>query len=197
VTALALQETTAIGPASRVLVVGASGGLGITSIQLALSLGAVVVATARDADKLARVGRLGASAVIDSDSPAWVDAAREALGGEGADVILDNIGGDLGAAALEAIARGGTFSAHGTPSGSVARIDPARAGELGVRVIGIGAAQLDEPERVRLTGAVLAELAGGRIDPVIGQLYPLARVADAHAAIESRAVFGKTLLQVG
>jgi NADPH2:quinone reductase len=196
VTALALQEATGIGAASRVLVVGASGGLGIASIQLARARGARVVATARGEGKLARVRELGASAVIDSEAPGWVDDARAALGGEGADVILDNIGGTLGGAALVAIARGGTFSAHGTPSGSFAQIDRDEAERRDVTVIGIGGAQLDDAERVRLTRAVLAELAAGRLAPVIGQVFPLAGVAEAHAAIEARRVFGKTLLRV-
>jgi NADPH2:quinone reductase len=196
VTALALQEATGIGAASRVLVVGASGGLGIASIQLARARGARVVATARGEAKLARVRELGASAVIDSEAPGWVDDARAALGGEGADVILDNIGGTLGGAALGAIARGGTFSAHGTPSGGFAQIDRDEAERRDVTVIGIGGAQLDDAERVRLTRAVLAELAAGRLAPVIGQVFPLAGVAEAHAAIEARRVFGKTLLRV-
>ena len=142
VTALALLETTGSPTGSRVLVVGASGGLGISLIQLGGARGAHVVATARGADKLARLRELVRSPVIDSDAAGWVDEARRSLGGRGADVVLDNIGGAVGGAAFEAIARGGTFSAHGTPSGSFAGIDHARAERTGVDVIGIGAAQL-------------------------------------------------------
>ena len=92
-TALALVEGTRIGPGDAVLVVGASGGLGIVSVQLARVHGARVVAVARDEHKLARIRELGADTVIDSETPDWVEQARAALGGEGADVILDNIGG--------------------------------------------------------------------------------------------------------
>jgi NADPH:quinone reductase len=54
--------------------------------------------------------------------------------------------------------------------------------------------QLTDADVKRLTEQALAEAAAGRIKPVIGQTFPLARAADAHAAIERRAVFGKTLL---
>jgi NADPH2:quinone reductase len=193
-TALALFDWTEIGPGDAVLVVGASGGLGIVSLQLARSRGARVVAVARDERKLARIRELGPVAVIDSDTPGWVERAREALGGEGADVILDNVGGSVGEAAFAAIARSGRFSAHGSPSGRFAVIDPAEAERRDVTVRGIEAVQLPAGERKRLTEEALAEAAAGRIQPVIGQTFPLARAADAHAAIERRAVFGKTLL---
>jgi NADPH2:quinone reductase len=193
-TALALVEGTQIGRGNAVLVVGASGGLGIVSVQLARARGARVVAVARDERKLARIRDLGADAVIDSETPDWVEQARVALGGEGADVILDNVGGRVGKAAFAVIAPGGRFSAHGTPSGQFAAIDPAEAERRGVTVRGIADVQLSDADLKRLTEQALAETAAGRIKPVIGQTFPLAHAADAHTAIERRAVFGKTLL---
>ncbi|MEP7019618.1 MAG: zinc-binding dehydrogenase [Pseudonocardiales bacterium] len=193
-TALALFEGNHIRTGDRVLVVGASGGLGIVSVQLANARGARVVAVARDARKLAHIRELGADAVIDSDEPDWVEQARAALDGAGADVILDNVGGRVGQAAFAAIAPGGRFSAHGTPSGQFAPIDAAQAERLGVTVRGIRDVQHGDGERSRRTAQALAEVAAGRIRPQIGQCFPLAKAADAHAAIEGRTVFGKTLL---
>lgn len=194
VTALALAEGTGITTGQRVLVVGASGGLGIVSVQLAKARGARVVVTGRDPAKLARIGELGADAVIDTEQPGWVERARDALGGDGADVVLDNIGGAVGEAAFAAIAPGGRFSAHGTPGGRFAEIDPGRADALGVRLRGITDVQLSPAELLRLTGQLLDDAAAGRVDPVIGQTFPLEHAAAAHAAIEDRSVFGKTLL---
>lgn len=193
VTALALFEGAGIGAGDRVLVVGASGGLGIVSVQLARALGARVVATGRDPRKLPRLRELGAHAVVDSDAPGWPQQARDGLDGA-ADVVLDNIGGTVGEAAFELVAPGGRFSAHGTPGGRFAAIDPAEAARRKVTLRGIADVQLDEAARRRLTAQALAEAAAGRIRPVIGQTFPLAKAADAHAAIESRTVFGKTLL---
>jgi NADPH2:quinone reductase len=193
-TALALFDGIRIGPADRVLVVGASGGLGIISVQLARTRAARVVAVARDAQKLARIRQLGAHEVVDSEAPEWVERARNALGGMGADVILDNIGGRVGEAAFAAIAPGGRFSAHGTSSGRFAAIDPAEAERRGVTVSGIQDVQLIRADLKRLTEQALAEAEFGRIKPVIGQTFALAQAAAAHAAIERREVFGKTLL---
>jgi NADPH:quinone reductase len=196
-TALALFEGMKIARGDAVLVVGASGGLGIVCVQQARARGARVVAVARDERKLARIRDLGADAVIDSEAADWVEQARAALGGDGADVILDNIGGRLGEAAFELIAPGGRFSAHGRPSGRFAAIDEAEAQRLGVTMRGIRDLQLPPNEVKRLTEKALAEAAAGRIKPVVGQTFPLERAANAHAAIERREVFGKTLLLAG
>jgi NADPH:quinone reductase len=193
-TAMALFQGLRIGAGDAVLVVGASGGLGIVSVQLARARGARAVALARDERKLARIRELGAVAVIDSDASDWVEQARAALGGNGADAILDNVGGRVGEAAFALIAPGGRFSAHGSPSGRFASIDPAEAERRGVSLRGIRHVQLPKAERKRLAEQALAEAAAGRIRPVIGQTFPLARAAEAHAAVERRDVFGKTLL---
>jgi NADPH2:quinone reductase len=194
VTALALFEITRIAGGEAVLVVGASGGLGILSVQLGLARGARVVATGRDERKLARIRELGPHAVIDSESPDWVQRARAAVGGTGADVVLDNIGGPVGRAAFALVAPGGRFSAHGTPSGAFTPVDEAEAARRGVTVSGIADVQLEDAERKRLVKQALVEAAAGRLRPVIGQTFPLSRAAAAHAAIEERTVFGKTLL---
>jgi NADPH2:quinone reductase len=192
-TALALFDLTGISARDTVLVVGASGGLGILSVQLARSRAKRVVATARGAGKRERVRRLAPDAVVDTDAPDWVVRARDALGGA-ADVVLDNIGGAVGEAAFTVLAPGGRFSAHGTPSGRFARVDAQEAERRGIRLFGIGDVQLTDDERRRYTAAALAEASAGRIAPVIGQTFPLERAAAAHAAIEARTVFGTTLL---
>ena len=196
VTGCALVNEQRVGAGDSVLVVGASGGLGIVLVQLARARGARVVALARDERKLARVRTLGADAVIDSAAPDWAEQARTALGGAGADVVFDNVGGELGEAAFGLIAPGGRFSAHGTPSGRFAQIDPEAAAARGVTVRGIRDVQLPPAERRRLTEQALAAAAAGELRPVVGQTFPLARADRAHAAIEDRSVFGSTLLVV-
>lgn len=192
-TALALFDTTKVGPQDGVLVVGASGGLGVLCVQLARARAADVVAVARGA-KLERVARLGPEVLIDSDRPDWVEQAEAVFGEHGADVVLDNVGGLFGEAAFTLTARGGRFSAHGTPSGRFARIDRQTADERGVCVTGIEAVQLSERDRTRYVEQALHEAAAGVIAPVIGQTFPLDQAGAAHAAIEGRTVFGKTLI---
>jgi NADPH2:quinone reductase len=194
-TALALFDTLKVGPRDRVLVLGASGGLGLLCVQLARHRAAAVVAVARGA-KLERVARLGPDAVIDSDRPDWVEQARAVLGASGADVVLDNIGGSLGEAAFTLTAPGARFSAHGTPSGRFAPIDRRAAEERGVSVTGIETVQLADSERKFYVEQALREAAAGVIAPIVGQTFPLEQAGAAHAAIEGRTVFGKTLITV-
>jgi NADPH2:quinone reductase len=191
-TALTLFDVTGVGGQDRLLVVGASGGLGILSVQLGRARAARVVALARGS-KLDRVRELKPDAVVDSEDPDWVERARCELGGA-AEVVLDNIGGDIGEAAFALVAPGGRFSAHGTPGGRFADVGAAQAQRRGVMINGIERVQLTESELARATGAALAEAVAGTIEPVIGQVFPLERAGDAHAAIEARHVFGTTLL---
>ncbi len=133
--------------------------------------------------------------VVDSEQPDWIEQARSALGG-GADVVLDNVGGDLGEASFALVAPGGRFSAHGTPSGRFAAVDEAEAQRRRVVVTGIERVQMSDAELTRYTDRAFAEAAAGTIAPVIGQTFPLDRAADAHTAIEGRQVFGTTLLTI-
>jgi NADPH:quinone reductase len=188
-TVLALFDHLRVGPGDTVLVVGASGGLGLLTVRLARERAARVVAVARDPAKVARVRALGPDAVVDPDDPGWPVAARAALGG-GADVVLDNVGGPVGRAAVDLVAPGGRHSAHGTPAGSFATLDPAEARRRRITSSGIEAVQLG-PDG--LTAQLRRALAEG-LRPVVGQTFPLDRAAAAHAAIEARTVVGTTLL---
>ena len=195
VTAMGLLELTDIGPTDRVLILGASGGMGTLLVQLAHARGAHVVGLARTPEKLSLIRELGADAAIDSTSPDWPDAARTALGGS-ADVVLDGVGGQLGAAAFPLTSDGGRFSAHGAPSGGFSPIDPAEATHRNIKLFGIGDVQFAPDELRRFTSEALGEAAAGRLRPVIGEVFPLERAGDAHAAIEGRGAVGKVVLKV-
>ena len=194
-TALTLFDVTGAASAGSVLVLGASGGLGLMLVQLARASGVRVVAVARDEAKLERIRAMAPDAsVIDSEQSDWIEQAREALGDAGADVVFDNIGAALGEAAFQLVADGGHYSAHGTPSGQFAAIDPEQAARRDVTLTGIESVQLDKPALKLATERALTAAARGELTPVIGQTYPLERAAEAHAAIEARTVFAKTLL---
>ncbi|GAA2429594.1 zinc-binding dehydrogenase [Actinomadura vinacea] len=190
VTGMGVIEAAAVRPGEWVLIVGATGGMGILLVQLARAAGARVIAAARGERKLALARELGAEATVDYSEPGWAERARAMTGGTGAQVVLDGVGDDIGNAAFQATADGGRFSAHGATTGGFA---DARA-DRGIEVRGIQDVQYDLDERRRLLGKALDEAAAGRLRPVIGQTFPLERAADAHTAIESRTVIGKTLL---
>jgi NADPH:quinone reductase len=156
-TALTLFDLTGAASAGSVLVLGASGGLGLMLVQLARTSGVRVLAVARDEAKLERIRAMAPDgSVIDSEQPDWIEQAREALGDTGADVVFDNVGGTLGEAVFQLTANGGHYSAHGTPSGQFAAIDPEQAARRSVTLTGIGTVQLDKPALKLATERALA-----------------------------------------
>ena len=192
-TALGLVRQGQPQAGETVLVEAAAGGVGSLLVQLAAAAGARVVALAGGPDKLALARRLGADVAIDYRDPAWPEAVRDATEG-GVDVAFDGVGGEVGRAAFELVRPGGRFVAFGLASGALTRVDDAEAAERGVvRPAGFGGSPEDLLE---LTRAALAEGAAGRLRPVVGQTFALEDAAAAHAAIESRATMGKTLLVV-
>jgi len=195
-TAMSLVEVAGIRPDEWVLVLGAGGGLGILLVQLAHGAGARVIGAARGRRKLDLARDVGASVVVDYSASAWPQQVLAATGGTGPHLVFDGVGGEIGQAAFEITARGGTFSAHGAPSGEFAPIDRREAERRTITVRGIEQVQFAPAEARRLTENALSEAAAARIRPIIGQRYPLACAADAHRAVEARDVIGKTLLEI-
>lgn len=196
VTATGLLELTAVAPGDRVLILGASGGMGTLLVQLARARGARVVGLARGTEKLALVEELGAHAAVDVSRADWPDRAREALGGEGADVVLDGVGGRLGTTALTLTADGGRFSAHGAPTGGFAEPDTTEADLRGIRLLGIADVRSATADTGRLTSYAFGEAVAGRLRVVVGEVFPLGEAAAAHAVIEGRGLTGKALLKM-
>lgn len=184
----------AVKPGERVLITTAGGGAGALLVQLTRAAGETVVAAARGARKLEALRTLGADVVVDYSATDWIDQVRAAA--DGLDVVLDGAGGDYGRAAFDLVAPGGRYSAHGTPAGGFATANPELARRRGITATGIESVQFT-PAQIRVyTGRALAEVAAGRIAPLVGQTFPLVRAAAAHSAIEDRSATGKTLLAV-
>lgn len=184
-TAAMLIDAAGPGPGDRVLVEAAAGGVGSLLVQLAVAAGATVVAAAGGPGKLALARELGAAEAVDYRASGWAE------GTDPVDVVFDGVGGAVGRAAFGLLARGGRMVSFGLSSGEWSGIPEEEAEARGVTLLGLR----PTPGAVRrATELVLAEAAAGRLRPVIGLRLPLDRAADAHAAIESRATTGKTLL---
>jgi NADPH2:quinone reductase len=195
VTAAAVIDAANIQPGERVLVEAAAGGVGSLLVQWAKHAGAVVVAAARGERKLAVAKRLGADVVVDYAEPDWDQRVRDTLGGD-LQVVLESVGGELARTAFELLEIGmGRMLFYGLASGAMPEITPADVLRRGVTLIGVGQRMMTQPDYlVRLRGQVFELAAAGHLEPVIGQVLPLAEAVAAHRAFEERTVIGKTVL---
>ena len=193
-TALRIARLVDVRPGEQVLVLGAAGRMGILLVQLLRARGARVIGAARGPAKGSAVRAAGADVVIDYGQPGWASQVLDATGGSGPAVVLDGVGGQLGLDAYGIIADGGRFSAHGAPGGGFAAIDPGDARRRKVTVTGLGDLQVRPGERADLARQLLPEVVSGQIRPLVGQTFPLAEAARAHALIEARQAVAKTLL---
>lgn len=184
-TALALMGAAQVAAGETVLVEAAAGGVGSLLVQLARAAGANVIGAAGGQAKLAVAASLGAVQVVDYTEPGWASQVG------GVDVVFDGVGGQVGLEAFGLLRPGGRFCAFGLASGSFTAV-PGDAAQRGVTVI-YGAQATPEQAR-SLTAAALAKAEAGQLRPLIGQRYPLAEAAAAHAVMETRATTGKTLL---
>ncbi|MET7989974.1 zinc-binding dehydrogenase [Amycolatopsis sp. NPDC005232] len=184
-TATGLVHTAAVAPGDRVLVEAAAGGVGSLLVQLAKAAGAIVVAAAGSAEKLARARELGADVAVDYTAADWASVVGPL------DVVFDGVGGSIGTTAFSLLRPGGRMAVYGLASGTWAEVSEEDARARGVTVI----RSLGDAAALRaFTVSALDAASSGHLTPVIGQRFPLAAAADAHAAMEARGTFGKTLL---
>jgi NADPH2:quinone reductase len=186
-----------------VLVTGASGGVGLAAVQLAKALGATVAAAVSTPEKAAVARQGGADYVIDVSVPNLRDDLRDQLrkasGGRMADVIVDQVGGDVFDASMRALAWSGRMVVVGFAGG---RIPEVRANYLLVKNIGVMGMQISDyrdqhPESMRNAMAELFVLyREGKLKPLISARFPLARFADAFDLITQRKAVGRIVLTV-
>jgi NADPH:quinone reductase len=193
-TAVLLVNAAAVKRGETVLVEAAAGGVGSSLVQLAHNAGARVVGAAGGARKADVARALGADLVMDYSQPDWPKRLRSELNGRGVDVVFDGVGGDIGRAAFEFVALGSRFCAFGMAGGRFTDLLETDIAERDVTAHRGVQASRDELRQAAQTALELA--CEGHLRPLIGQMFPLAEAAEAHAAIEARATIGKTLLQV-
>lgn len=190
-TAMMLMAAARPRAGERVLVEAAAGGVGTLLTQLARLAGCRVIAAAGGDRKVGLARDLGADVAVDYGEPDWTRRVTEAVGG--VDVVFDGVGGSIGRTAFELLGHGGRMLSFGLASGEWAGIPEDTATDRGVTLV---RATATPGEMRAFTEKALEEAAAGRLRPVIGQRFSLERAADAHAAIQSRATIGKTLLDV-
>lgn len=198
-TALALQRVARLRPSETLLVLGASGGVGLAAVQLGKALGATVIAVAGTADKLATVREAGADHVISHQDADWKEQVQAASEPSGVDVCFDPVGGPLFDSALSTLGWGGRYVLVGFAAGQVPQIPAHRLLVKHRAVLGSSLRyfRYREPAALRETMEQLfAWYAQGKVTPRITGRLPLGRTAEGLRALEERRAIGKLVVQV-
>ena len=183
-----------------VLVHGGGSGIGTTAITLVKEVHGTVVVTAGSDDKCVRCLGLGADTAVNYRTQDFVQAALEATGGRGVDVVLDSIGAPYLERNLAALAAGGKLVVIGLMGGGTAEVDLRDLLSRRLSIVGSTLRARSVEEKSGLVAMFLDRfgelLAAGRLRPVIDRVLPLERAAEAHRLMASSAHFGKIVLRV-
>jgi putative PIG3 family NAD(P)H quinone oxidoreductase len=187
-------------PGETLLVHGGSSGIGTMAVQLARQVGATVAVTAGTAAKLARCADLGATILVNYREQDFVDQVRQATGGHGADVILDNMGGAYLSRNVQALAPSGRLVVIGLQGGRGGQLDLSMVLAKRATLYATTLRARPPDEKAAVVASVVEHvwplLEDGAVRPVIDRIYPLEAVADAHRLVEESGHVGKVLLRV-
>lgn len=193
---VALDYKARLQPGERLLVLGASGGVGLTAVELGKVMGAEVIACARGAEKLEICRKMGADHVIDSESEDIREVVKS-LGG--ADVVYDPVGGDQFKAALRACNREARILPLGFASGDVPQIPANIILVKNISVLGLywgGYAALN-PKVLTDSFAILTQwYVEGKIRPHVSNVMPLAETNAGLELLRTRRATGKVVIDV-
>jgi putative PIG3 family NAD(P)H quinone oxidoreductase len=192
-------ERGRLKPGETVLIHGGSSGIGTTAIQIASARGSTVLATAGSDEKCRACEDLGATQAINYRTADFVEAVRELTGGRGVDLILDMVGGDYVPRNVASLAMDGRLVQIGFMSGQTEALVDFRT-VIGRRLTITGSTLRPRTvdEKAQIASALRMEvwplLERGLVKPIVHQVFPLARAADAHRLMESGAHIGKIVL---
>jgi len=194
----ALRTRGRLAQAETVLVHGAAGGIGTSTLRLAPALGASrTIAVVSTEEKIAVAEAAGASDVVLADG--FKDAVKDLTDGRGVDVVVDPVGGDRFTDSLRSLAPGGRLLVIGFTGGDIPTVKVNRLLLNNVDVIGAGwgAWTFAHPGYVRDQWAELEPLfASGTLSAPDPEVYPMEQAADAIAALENRSARGKVVITV-
>ena len=192
-----LRRCRPVARGETILIHAAAGGVGQIMVQWAKALGAVVIATAGNATKAARVRDLGADHVIVYGEQDVAAEVRRITGGAGVPVAYDSVGAATFEGTLASLARRGVFVSFGNASGPPPAVEPGRLMRMGSLfftrpTLGDYVATTEDLDAS--AAEVFGRIAAGEISIEIGQTFPLSQARAAHEALESRQTVGSTLL---
>jgi NADPH:quinone reductase len=194
----ALKDRAGLKAGETLVVLGASGGVGLAAVELGKIMGARVIACASSDDKLAFARRHGADAVVNYATENLRDGLRRLGGERGIDVVYDPVGGAHAEAALRSLGWEGRFLVVGFAAGEIPKLplNLVLLKSCDVRGIFWGSWIAREPAAHRAnTAELFAWCAADKLSAHVHAVYPLEQAAMALRALADRQVMGKVILR--
>jgi NADPH2:quinone reductase len=191
----ALRSVARVQPGDDVIVLGAGGGVGLAAVQLGSKLGASVTAVASTDQKLDAAVAFGARHRINHRSGDFREHLRDRLP-DGADAVIDPVGGELSEPALRALHRGGRFVTVGYASGSIPRIPLNLVLVKGLQILGFQFQDIPAAEFERNEHELRELVASGGVRPYIGATFSLEETAKALRLVADGRAVGKVVIEI-
>lgn len=182
-------------PSSLVLVSGASGGVGVATVQLASAMRHTVIALSRSREKARRLHELGAAITLDPGDTEWREVAKNQLGPRRVDLAVDNIGGKLLPEIIDTLGDNGRVSLVGRLAGPVPNFNTATLFFRRIRLGGVAVGAYTVAEARAAWREVLGLLARSGARPLVDTIFPFEQIQQAFARL-AEGPMGKVLLQV-
>ncbi len=173
-----------------VFIWGASSGLGSVAIQIAKSVGAMVIAASSSAENLEKASALGADFTLNHKTNNISASVKEITGGQGVDVVFEHVGKTTWNTSMKMLGKGGRIVTCGATTGARAEIDIRHLFYKQLSILGSTMGN-------KIAFENSFELVkSGKLKPVIDRTFPMEEIQAAHQYLEEGAQFGKVMIQV-
>jgi NADPH:quinone reductase len=193
----ALKQRAELKEGETVLVLGAAGGVGIATVELAKAMGAKVIAAASTDEKLEFCKKSGADELINYTTEDLRGRIKEITGGKGVDVIYDPVGGEYSEKAFRSMAPGGRLLVIGFAAGDIPKIPLNLCLLKQASLVGVfwGAwAGANPSVQIQNMKEILAMVESGQVRASVNDVFPLSEVQAAYACLTERRAKGKVIL---
>jgi NADPH2:quinone reductase len=182
----------------RVLIHAVAGGVGTAAVQIGRILGVEMYGTSSSDEKLARVQELGLQHAINYKQNDYEEVVKSLTHGEGVDVVFEMLGGEHTAKSLRCLRDFGRVIQYGTATGKPPQLDMRALYAKSASLRGLWLTYLSQKREIMEPAwKQLSEwIAERKLAPVIGQVFPLDRAADAYKLLQDGKNYGKLVLKV-
>ena len=185
-------------PGETLLIHAVGSGVGTAGLQLAKTIDARVIGTARSAGKLERANQLGLDAAVDASRGDWVAEVQKIAGTDAVSAVLDLVGGNYLDGNLRVLATRGRIVIVGLTAGAIAPMNMGILLRKRATMIGtvLRARPLEEKTALarEFSDRIVPFFESGRLKPIVDRVFSFAEISAAHQLMESNASFGKIVL---